>query len=169
MKRVLFFIGATAPSGAESHHFRGFTIIFRHTTPGRTLWKNDDSVAEIFTRFHTTLTRGKPMETTKFEPEIPVSEGPQTHTLDRAATGISRWMEKVLQNIKKSLRKCTVSLPKRKVYAATRKRPWCVKDSKLSRRQNMIIFPNTCCGISELNSEDTLVKNLTPWNRVKIQ
>jgi hypothetical protein len=67
-------------------------------------WKNDESVAETFTRYHTTLTRGEPMETTGFETEIPVSERPQTHSLDRAATGIGRWMEKVVQNVKKSLR-----------------------------------------------------------------
>jgi len=33
---VLFFRGATAPIGRRSLHCRGFTIILRHTTVGRT-------------------------------------------------------------------------------------------------------------------------------------
>jgi hypothetical protein len=32
----LFFHGATAPSGPGPPHYRGFTIILRHTTLGRT-------------------------------------------------------------------------------------------------------------------------------------
>jgi len=86
------------------------------------------------------------MQPAGFEPEISVSERQQTHALDRAAPGVGRWREKVLQNVTKFLQLYTVSLPKRRVYAASRKIP-CVKDSKLSRRQNPIKFPETCCGI----------------------
>jgi hypothetical protein len=41
------------------------------------------------------------MQPAVFESEIPVSERTQTYDLDRAATGIGRWSEKVLQNVKK--------------------------------------------------------------------
>jgi hypothetical protein len=37
-----------------------------------------------------------------FEPTMPVSERPQTHVLDRAATGIGLCLEYPLQNIVRS-------------------------------------------------------------------
>jgi hypothetical protein len=60
-----FFSMAWQPLGGLGRLiFRGFTITLRHTTLGRTA-----------------LDEG-------FEPTIPVSERPQTHALDRTATGI---------------------------------------------------------------------------------
>jgi hypothetical protein len=35
-KQMLFFRGATAPSGPAPPYYRGFTITLRHTTLGRT-------------------------------------------------------------------------------------------------------------------------------------
>jgi hypothetical protein len=61
----IFFHGATAPSGPGPPHCRGFTITLRHTALGRTS-----------------------MPLSEFEVAIPASERPQTHAVDRAATGI---------------------------------------------------------------------------------
>ena len=50
---------------------RGFTITLRHTT-------------------HSTRKRLTPMSPPGFEAAIPASEQPQTHALDRVATGIGK-------------------------------------------------------------------------------
>ena len=53
------------------------------------LWTSDQPNAETSTWQHTTLTRDSAcMPLAGFEPTIPASEGPQTHALDRADTGI---------------------------------------------------------------------------------
>jgi hypothetical protein len=53
------------------------------------LWSNDQPNAETSTTWqHNTHTRQTSMPSAGFEPEIPASERPQTHALDRAATGI---------------------------------------------------------------------------------
>jgi len=78
-----------APSGAGSGHYPGFTITFRHTTLGRTSLTRDRPVAEASTWQHTTHTRDKhPCLPAGFEPATSAGEHQQTHTLDRAATGI---------------------------------------------------------------------------------
>jgi hypothetical protein len=59
------------------------------------------------------------MQPAGFEPEIPVSERPQTHALDQVATGIDRWREKILKNVRKFLPGYTVSLPRRRDYTTT--------------------------------------------------
>ena len=52
------------------------------------LWTSDQLDAEISTRQNPTLTTGKTsMLPAGFEPTIPASERPQTHALDRAASG----------------------------------------------------------------------------------
>jgi hypothetical protein len=67
--------------------FRGFTITHFLDIPHSVglLCTSDQPVAETSTWQHTTLTSMPPV---RFEPAIPVSEMPQTHALDRAATGI---------------------------------------------------------------------------------
>jgi hypothetical protein len=53
------------------------------------LWTSDQSDLETSTWQHTTLTRDRhPCPPAHFEPTIPASERPQTHALERAATGI---------------------------------------------------------------------------------
>jgi hypothetical protein len=53
------------------------------------LWTSDQPDAETSTWQHTTLKRDTTsMSPAGFEPVIPASERPQTHNLDRAATGI---------------------------------------------------------------------------------
>ena len=53
------------------------------------LWTSDQPVAETSTWQHTTLTtERRPRPPVGFEPTIPVSERPQTHALDRAASKI---------------------------------------------------------------------------------
>jgi hypothetical protein len=79
---TFFFYGATAPSGPGPPHYRGFTIALSYTTLGRTLLDE----CPMHTT-HNTHKRRKFMPPAVFEPTIPVSEQPQTHTLDRAAAG----------------------------------------------------------------------------------
>jgi len=52
------------------------------------LWMSDQPDAETSTWQHNTQKRQTSMPQAEFEPTIPVSERPQTHALDRAATGI---------------------------------------------------------------------------------
>jgi hypothetical protein len=53
------------------------------------LWMSDQPDTENFTWQHTTLTRDRHLcPPVRFEPAVPAVERPQTHTLDRAATGI---------------------------------------------------------------------------------
>jgi hypothetical protein len=83
------FHGAIAPSVPRPPHFRGFMITLRHTTLGRTPldeWPTRRRTATFTT--HNTHKRQTSMPSAGFEPVIPASERPQTHALDRAATGI---------------------------------------------------------------------------------
>jgi hypothetical protein len=53
------------------------------------LWTSDQSDAEAATyTTHNTHKRETSLLSAGFEPAIPTSERPQTHTLDRAATGL---------------------------------------------------------------------------------
>jgi hypothetical protein len=60
------------------------------------LWSSDQSHAETSTWWYTTFTRNRTsMLPAGFElPPIPSSERPQTHALDRAATGIGEQMSR---------------------------------------------------------------------------
>jgi hypothetical protein len=86
---IFFPYGSTAPWGPRPRHC---TTLHDHTldTPHSVglLWTRDQQVAETSTWQHTTLTRETSMPPAEFEPTILVSERPQTHALDRAATGI---------------------------------------------------------------------------------
>jgi hypothetical protein len=87
-KRSLFYHSATAPVG------QGLLILkdsLSHSdTPQSVglLWTSDQPDAETSTWQNTTLTTD--MSSPGFEPTIPVSERPQTHTLDSAGTGIGQ-------------------------------------------------------------------------------
>jgi hypothetical protein len=69
-----------------------FTITLRHTTLGRT--PLDEWSArrwDLCLATHNTQKKQTSMPPEEFEPVIPASEWPQTHALDRTATGIVSW------------------------------------------------------------------------------
>jgi len=71
-------------------HCRGFTITLRHTTLGRThvyVWSVRRR--DLYLTTHNTHKSKISTPPAGFEPAIPGCVRPQTHTLDRAATGIS--------------------------------------------------------------------------------
>jgi hypothetical protein len=88
--QTFFFTMARQPLGGLGRLiFRDFTITLRHTTLGRT--PLDDGPArrrDLYLTTHNTHKRQTSMTPVEFEPIILVSERPQTHALDRAATGI---------------------------------------------------------------------------------
>ena len=76
------------PRAMVSSFLRFLNHIQRRTTVGRTLWTSDQFVAE--TSYPTTgniYNRQATMPPAGFENTNPASEQPQTHALDRAATG----------------------------------------------------------------------------------
>jgi hypothetical protein len=86
----IFFPMARQPlEGLGLLIFRGFVIThFRHTTLGRTpLDEGPARRRDLYLTTHNTHKRQTSMPLVGFEPTILVSERPQTHTLDRTATG----------------------------------------------------------------------------------
>ena len=78
------------PSGPGPLHYRGFTITLRHTTLGRNPLLNWSARStDLYLTAHNTHkdTNIHPPPT-GFELITPASDRPQTHALDRAATGI---------------------------------------------------------------------------------
>ena len=81
--------GATSFSGLGPPHYRGFTITPRHTTLGRTpLEEQPARRTDFYLTTHHTHKSQTSTTPVGFEPAIPASERPQTHALDREATGI---------------------------------------------------------------------------------
>jgi hypothetical protein len=81
--------GATALSGPRPPHCWGLIITLRHITLGWT--PLDEWSAErrdLYPTTRNTHKRQTSMPPTGFESTIPESERPQTHTLNRASTGI---------------------------------------------------------------------------------
>jgi hypothetical protein len=69
---------------------------FRHTTVGRTpLDEGPARRRDLYLTTHNTHNRQTTMPPVGFEPAIPVSERPQTHALDRAATAIGNCLQYV--------------------------------------------------------------------------
>jgi hypothetical protein len=86
---IIFSNGTKAPSGSRPPHYRGFTITIRHITLVRTpLDECSVSRRDLYLTTHNTHNRQTFMPPAGFETTIPTSEQPQTHALDRAATGI---------------------------------------------------------------------------------
>jgi hypothetical protein len=81
--------------------FRGFTVTrFRHTTFGRTpLDEGPACRRDLYLTTHNTHNRQTSMPPVGFEPTILVSERPQTHALDRTATGIGLWRITLLNRL----------------------------------------------------------------------
>jgi hypothetical protein len=87
-----FFHDTTAPSRPGSPHCQGFTITLRHTTLARTpLDEWSAQRRDLYVTTNHTHNRQTSMPPLGFEPTIPASEGPQTHTWDRAATGVGKF------------------------------------------------------------------------------
>jgi hypothetical protein len=65
-----------------------------HTTLGRTpLGEGSARRRDLYLTTHNTHKKQTSMSPAGFEPTIPASERPQTHALDRAATGIGTCMD----------------------------------------------------------------------------
>jgi hypothetical protein len=83
-----FFNGSTAPWGPRPPHFSRLHdhTFFRHSTLGRTpLHEWSARRRDLYLTTHNTYKRQTSMPPAGFEPTC---EWPQTHALDRAATGI---------------------------------------------------------------------------------
>jgi len=94
------FYGATAPSGPGPFHSPGFYITYNDAPQSvGLLWTSDQLVAETSTWQHITLNnRQTSMPPMGIKPAISAGEWPQTHALDRAASGTSiLWI--TLQNL----------------------------------------------------------------------
>ena len=89
---VSFFLRARQPLGGLGRLiFRGLSITLRHTTLGKTpLDELPARRRDLYLKTHNTHKKQTSMTPAGFEPTIPVSERPQTHALNRAATGIGR-------------------------------------------------------------------------------
>jgi hypothetical protein len=89
---INFFRGHNSPSGLGPPHYHGFTLTLRHISLGRTLL-NEWSArrTDLYLTIYATLIRERErsIPPAGFEPTVPESERPQTHTVDRAATGFS--------------------------------------------------------------------------------
>jgi hypothetical protein len=80
---VIFLSWRDNPNGPRPPHYRGFMIILRHTTLGRTpLDKWSARRRDLYLKTHNTHTRQTSMPTAGLESTIPASERPQT-PLDR--------------------------------------------------------------------------------------
>ena len=88
---IIFFLPwRNSSRGPRPSHYWGFMIILRHTTLGRTpLDEWSARRTDLYLTTHNTYTWLTSMPPAGFEPAIPASERPQTHALDRVATGIS--------------------------------------------------------------------------------
>jgi hypothetical protein len=89
--------GAIAPSGPGPPHC-GFTITLNTPHSVALLWTSYQRVAEASTWQHTTLTPEAYMLAAWFEPTTPNSERPQTHALERAATGMGSLVQQAVGN-----------------------------------------------------------------------
>jgi hypothetical protein len=82
--RDFFFRSATAPSGAEPPHCRGFVITLIHTTLGRNpldrwLARSKD----LYLTTHNTQKTQTSVPPAAFQPAIPTSKRPKTHAFVR--------------------------------------------------------------------------------------
>ena len=79
------------PIGPRPPHYREFMITLTYTTLGRTpLDEWSVRRRDLYLTTHNTHNRQTSMPPVGFEPTIPASERPQTHALDRAATGTGK-------------------------------------------------------------------------------
>jgi len=83
--------GATASNRPLPPRYVGFTITLRHTPHGRTpLGEWSARCRDLYPTTHNTHKRQISTAQARFESTTPTNEWPQTHTLDRTATGIGK-------------------------------------------------------------------------------
>jgi hypothetical protein len=86
--KICFFISWFGSSSWPRRPVRGSSISIRHTTLGRTpLVEELAHRRDLCLPTHDDHNKQTFMPPVRFEPAIPASERPQTHVLDRAATG----------------------------------------------------------------------------------
>ena len=91
---ILFFLWRCAPTGARPSSFTMFLDpTQRRTTVGRTpLDERSARRRYLYLTAHNTHNRQTSMPPVGFEPTISTDERPQTHALDRAATGTGHYV-----------------------------------------------------------------------------
>ena len=91
-----FLFWGDSPQWARASSFKRFLgHTQRRATVGRTpLDEWSARRRDLYLTTHNTHNRQTSMLPVGFEPTIPASEPPQTHALDRAATGIGTWSNK---------------------------------------------------------------------------
>jgi hypothetical protein len=90
LSKVCFFVfGATAPHWARASSFTRFLdqTQWRTTVGGTSLDKWSARHRDVYLTPHNTHNRQTSMPSVLFQPTFSVGERPQTHALDRAATG----------------------------------------------------------------------------------
>jgi hypothetical protein len=86
---TLPFHSTTSPIGPGPLHYWHFTTTLRHTSLGRALLDEWSARRRIlYLKTHNSQKRQTSMALAGFEPTIAAIERSQTHTLDRAVTGI---------------------------------------------------------------------------------
>ena len=71
------------PSGPGRPHCWGYTISLRHTAIGRTpLYEWSARRRDLYLTIHSSLTRQTSTPPAEFEPAVPASERPRTHTFE---------------------------------------------------------------------------------------
>ena len=92
-KFQFFFLKVFDPILGPGIHLRGFKItLIGHTTLGRTpLDEYPSRRRDRYLTTHNSHKRHTSTNPARFEPAIPPSKQPQTHALDRAATGIGEF------------------------------------------------------------------------------
>jgi len=94
-----FYHGSTATIAPGPPHFRGCTIIMRRATLGRTpLDEGSSRRRDLYLTTHNTHKRQKSyMLPAGFEPTVPASKRPQTHTLNCTVAGIVLYVYMLLK------------------------------------------------------------------------
>jgi hypothetical protein len=89
IQKYIFFSWVDSVREPRPPHCWGFEIILRHTTLGR-IPLNEWSVRRrnLYLTTHNNHNGQTSISSARFEPVIPACQRPQTHVLDRAATGI---------------------------------------------------------------------------------
>jgi len=91
---IIFFHGTRAPSGPGPPHYRGFTFTLRHTSLRRTpLDEWSAWCIDHYLTTHNAHTRQTFIFPSGFEPAVPASKRPLTHTLGRVATRMGNILE----------------------------------------------------------------------------
>ena len=104
--RAIFPRCNAAPRGPGPHHYRGFTITLGKTPLDEWSARRRDISSD---NTQHPQERETTMPTAGFEPAIPASERPQTHTSDRTATGIEFHSMHTLYTVRNVLatKRCT--------------------------------------------------------------